>query len=183
MGYGFIILNWFIYSIYLSHIVYATKIKNCLSKCLKLLNIYPFQLVEVEIKNGTARTINSDKDPFSKMVYQDSLVTEADLNDAFMVCEARFDESIHLGMITPTWSSPTLKNVEHTDRYNFVSWRNESFRTVGSRLTLRHPSNMQSFQYIYVLLLGDKLETYGKYTCIFAFEDIGQVEWDVYLKS
>ncbi|KAM7541782.1 hypothetical protein Aperf_G00000016375 [Anoplocephala perfoliata] len=102
------------------------------------------------------------------MVYQGTLLTEADLNDAFMVCEARFDESVYLGMITPTWSSPTLDNVEHTDRYTFVYWRNETFHTVGSRLALRHQS--------------DKLETYGKYTCIFAFEDVGQVEWDVYLK-
>ncbi|KAM3177463.1 hypothetical protein ACTXT7_004492 [Hymenolepis weldensis] len=125
-------------------------------------------LTENEVKNGTARTILLEKDPFSKMKNHGSLLTEANLEDAFMICEVRFDKSVHLGIITPTWNSPTQQNVEHTDRYIFDYWRNELLHTVGSRLTLRYQSDDQ--------------DAYGEYSCIFTFKDVGQVEFNVYLK-
>ncbi|VDN99406.1 unnamed protein product [Rodentolepis nana] len=98
-----------------------------------------------------------------------SLKSEANLDDASMICEVRFDASVHLGMISPTWNSPTQKSVEHNDLYFFEFRRIETLHTVVSRLTLRHQSDDQ--------------DVYGKYACSFIYKDVGKIEFDVYLKT
>nr|CUU98899.1 hypothetical transcript [Hymenolepis microstoma] len=149
---------------------YARAIDVVLHNYLHRASILTLKVAsQVEVKNGTVQTIFTKGDIFSKMGNHGSPKTEANLDDASMTCEVHFDESVHLGMISPTWNSPTQKSVQHNDLYFFEYWRIELLHTVGSRLTLRHQSDDQ--------------DVYGKYVCSFIFKDVGQIELDVYLKT
>lgn len=59
-----------------------------------------------------------------------------------MTCEIHFDESIHLGMVIPTWNSPTQQNVDQSDQYIFKFERNENSHTVVSTLILHYQGNL-----------------------------------------
>ncbi|VDD77697.1 unnamed protein product [Mesocestoides corti] len=122
---------------------------------------------KVRLRNGTAPSVFSPYELYTKILPLRTLAPETNVDESFMICESRFDESVHLGMVSVSWNSPQTTDVGRSGDYFVEVWRDEVLHRVGSKLGLRSPSYNQS--------------AYGRYTCIFEYKGAGLVKWDVYL--
>ncbi|KAL5967017.1 hypothetical protein TSMEX_005285 [Taenia solium] len=92
------------------------------------------------IRNGTVPSVVAAEDSFSKMFPYRTLSPRPNVEEGFMICECRFDESVPLDMISVFWRNQNAQNVDRLDWYHLESWRDEVLHIVGTRLALRSQS-------------------------------------------
>lgn len=94
------------------------------------------------MRNGTVPSDAKAEDPFSEVFPLRTLSPRPNIEEGFMICECKFDDSIHLDMVSAFWRNSNAQNVDNLDSYHLEFWRDEMLHIVGTRLALRFQSKI-----------------------------------------